>query len=88
MNTALPPLSIQTLIHRFDNVYSDQREHGYQGPPRHVRLARVTPAGGGLIAKSEDGTRCAVTGKECTLGLSSSSETISCGASAQNLARI
>ncbi|KJA20557.1 hypothetical protein HYPSUDRAFT_216934 [Hypholoma sublateritium FD-334 SS-4] len=64
MNTALPPLTIQTFLHPFNHVYSDQREHGDQGPSRHVRLSRVTPAGGGLIARNETGTRCAVTGKE------------------------
>ncbi|KIL58397.1 hypothetical protein M378DRAFT_112090 [Amanita muscaria Koide BX008] len=45
-------------------IYSDSRTHGYQGPSRYVRFPRVTSAGGGCIAKSEDGVRCAVAGKE------------------------
>ncbi|KDR78745.1 hypothetical protein GALMADRAFT_244288 [Galerina marginata CBS 339.88] len=63
MNTSVPHLSIKTFLNPFE-VYSDSRKHGYQGSPRNVRLGRVTPPGGGSIAKSEDGTRCAVTGKE------------------------
>ncbi|KAF9475478.1 hypothetical protein BDN70DRAFT_883675 [Pholiota conissans] len=63
MNTSLPQLTIQTFLNPFE-VYSDQREQGYQGSSRYVRLPRVTPAGGGLIARCEDGIRCAVTGKE------------------------
>ncbi|KZV67776.1 hypothetical protein PENSPDRAFT_610968 [Peniophora sp. CONT] len=43
--------------------YSDSREHGYQGPTRSVRLSRASTPGGGVIAKSEDGTRCVVAGK-------------------------
>src|SRR3954468_8444858 len=35
-------------------LYSDSREHGYQGPTRNVRLYRATPGGGGAVAKSED----------------------------------
>jgi len=61
MVVSVPQLSIQT----FANPFSDSREHGYQGTSRNVRLGRVTPPGGGSIAKSEDGIRCAVTGKEC-----------------------
>ncbi|TFK63945.1 WD40 repeat-like protein [Pluteus cervinus] len=45
-------------------VYIDARTQGYQGPSRSVRLVRATPSGGGAIARSEDGLRCAVTGKE------------------------
>ncbi|KAF8960014.1 hypothetical protein BDZ97DRAFT_1922438 [Flammula alnicola] len=63
MNASVPQLSIQTFLNPLE-LYSDSREHGYQGTSRHVRLPRVTPPGGGLIAKSEDGIRCAVTGKE------------------------
>ncbi len=47
------------------DVYSDSREHGYGGPTRHVRLPRTTSYGGGSIAKSEDGVRCVVAGREC-----------------------
>lgn len=64
MSTLGPQLTIQTLLNPPD-IYSDSRTHGYQGSSRDVRLGRVTPAGGGSIAKSEDGIRCAVTGKEC-----------------------
>lgn len=64
MNITLPQLTIQTFLNPFE-IYSDQREHGYKGSSRYVRLPRVTPAGGGLIARSEDAVRCAVTGKEC-----------------------
>jgi hypothetical protein len=64
MNITLPQLTIQTFLNPFE-IYSDQREHGYKGRSRYVRLPRVTPAGGGLIARSEDAVRCAVTGKEC-----------------------
>ncbi|EIW58869.1 uncharacterized protein TRAVEDRAFT_65085 [Trametes versicolor FP-101664 SS1] len=46
------------------DVYSDSREHGYGGPTRHVRLPRTTSHGGGSIAKSEDGVRCVVAGRE------------------------
>ncbi|KAF8150924.1 hypothetical protein B0H34DRAFT_156740 [Crassisporium funariophilum] len=63
MNTSVPQLSIQTFLNPF-NLYSDSRKHGYSGSSRNVRLARATPPGGGAIAKSEDGIRCAVTGKE------------------------
>ncbi|TFK81768.1 hypothetical protein K466DRAFT_501579 [Polyporus arcularius HHB13444] len=45
-------------------VFSDSREHGYRGPTRHVRLPRATTNGGGSIAKSEDGARCVVAGRE------------------------
>jgi hypothetical protein len=59
--------SVQKFSNPFDG-FSDSRTHGYQGPTRKVRLARVTPSGGGgAISKSEDGVRCAVTGKECEL---------------------
>lgn len=47
------------------NLFSDARTHGYQGSSRTVRLQRVSTAGGGAVAKSQDGLRCAVTGKEC-----------------------
>ncbi|KAF9546510.1 WD40 repeat-like protein [Agrocybe pediades] len=58
-----PQLNINTFLDPFE-VYSDARTHGYQGETRKVRLARVTPPGGGAISKSEDGMRCVVTGKE------------------------
>ena len=56
-------LTIQTTLNT-SNLYGDSRIFG-QGPTRNVRLPRATPGGGGSIAKSEDGVRCAVTGKEC-----------------------
>jgi WD repeat-containing protein 24 len=47
------------------DLYSDSREHGaYRGPSIFVRLPHVT-SGGGAIARNGDGSRCAVTGKEC-----------------------
>ena len=64
LNSAIPQLNIQTFLNPFE-PYSDSRKHGYQGSSRNVRLGRVTPSGGGAIAKSEDGTRCVVAGKEC-----------------------
>jgi hypothetical protein len=45
--------------------YTDARLHGYQGQTRTVRLPGAAPTGGGAIAKSEDGMRCVVAGKEC-----------------------
>jgi hypothetical protein len=57
-------LSIQTTLDG-SNLYGDSRTYGYQGATRNVRLPRATPNGGGAIAKSPDGLRCAVTGKEC-----------------------
>ncbi len=44
--------------------YTDARLHGYQGQTRTVRLPGAAPSGGGAIAKSEDGMRCVVAGKE------------------------
>ena len=46
-------------------IYSDSRFHGVQGPNRHVRISQATSQGGGAIAKSEDGLRCVVAGKDC-----------------------
>ncbi|KAK2464502.1 hypothetical protein APHAL10511_003481 [Amanita phalloides] len=46
------------------DIYSDSRTHGYQGPSRYVRYPRVVSPGGGCIARSGDGIRCAVAGKE------------------------
>ncbi|KAJ3813050.1 hypothetical protein F5876DRAFT_36006 [Lentinula aff. lateritia] len=46
------------------DFFYDPRTHGYQGPPRSVRLQRACANGGGAISKSSDGTRCVVTGKE------------------------
>ena len=45
--------------------YTDARLHGYQGQTRTVRLPGAARSGGGAIAKSEDGMRCVVAGKEC-----------------------
>ncbi|KAF8638431.1 hypothetical protein AX17_002213 [Amanita inopinata Kibby_2008] len=53
-----------TSVLRSIDFYSDSRSHGYQGPDRYVSIQRVTSTGGGCIAKSEDGTRCVVAGKE------------------------
>ncbi|KAI0003209.1 hypothetical protein BJV74DRAFT_812265 [Russula compacta] len=47
------------------DLYTDARLHGYQGPTRTVRLPGAVSSGGGAIAKSEDGERCVVAGKEC-----------------------
>ncbi|KAF8067048.1 hypothetical protein FPV67DRAFT_1497690 [Lyophyllum atratum] len=58
-----PQLSIQTSTNS-SSLYADSRASGYQGLTRNVRLYRASPSGGGAISKSEDGTRCAVTGKE------------------------
>lgn len=54
-----------SLIGYTADLYSDSRKHGYQGPVRNVRLYRATTNGGGTIAKSEDGLRCVVAGREC-----------------------
>jgi hypothetical protein len=51
------------------DFYSDSRTHGYRGPTRNVHLPRTTTNGGGLIAKSDDGVRCVVEGKECKLSI-------------------
>jgi hypothetical protein len=47
------------------DLYTDARLHGYQGATRTVRLPGAAASGGGTIAKSEDGERCVVAGKEC-----------------------
>ncbi|KAH9931931.1 uncharacterized protein B0H18DRAFT_1083425 [Fomitopsis serialis] len=47
-----------------NKTYSDARTHGYQGPTRLVRLPRATAGGSAAIAKSEDGIRCVVAGRE------------------------
>lgn len=64
MNRPGPQLTLNAIIKPLD-IPSDTKILGSQDPSRCVRLSRVTPAGGGAIAKSEDGYRCAVTGKEC-----------------------
>ena len=64
LNSVNRPLSIPPYLNSSDS-YSDSRKHGYQGSSRNVRLGRVIPSGGGALAKSDDGIRCAVTGKEC-----------------------
>ena len=53
-------------------VFSDSRGHGYKGPTRHVRFPRATASGGGSIAKSDDGIRCVVAGRECEYPVASS----------------
>ena len=55
-------LTIQNHLN-FSGPYSDSRIHGYQGSSWNVCLAWVIHA----ISKSENGIRCAVTGKECRL---------------------
>lgn len=47
------------------DIYSDSRSHGPQGPARHVRIPQAASQGGGAIARSEDGLRCVVAGKDC-----------------------
>ena len=64
LNSVNRQLSIPPYINPLE-PYSDSRKHGYQGSSRNVRLGRVIPSGGGALAKSDDGIRCAVTGKEC-----------------------
>lgn len=63
LNSALP----LSLTGYSADLYSDSRKHGYQGPVRNVRLHRATTNGGGTIAKSDDGLRCVVAGRECEL---------------------
>lgn len=58
---APPPLRPVTA-----DLFSDSRFHGYQGPSRNVRLPRASTNGGGTVAKSEDGVRCVVAGRECS----------------------
>ncbi|KAG1739394.1 uncharacterized protein EDB91DRAFT_1134938 [Suillus paluster] len=60
LNSAVP----LSLIGYTADLYSDSRKHGYQGPVRSVRSHRATTNGGGTIAKSEDGLRCVVAGRE------------------------
>ncbi|KAG0696924.1 hypothetical protein DFH29DRAFT_812461 [Suillus ampliporus] len=60
LNSAAP----LSLIGYTADLYSDSRKHGYQGPVRGVRFHRATTNGGGTIAKSEDGLRCVVAGRE------------------------
>lgn len=77
MNTPPPPSrprrpSLQLLPPNtsysgsLSDLYSDARTHGYSGHSKTVRLPRATASGGGAIAKSEDGTRCVVAGRECS----------------------
>jgi len=48
------------------DLFSDSRLHGHQGPTRNVRFPRAAASGGGTVAKSEDGVRCVVAGRECS----------------------
>ena len=59
-----PSIYTNSFAHLSD-LYTDARLHGYQGPTRTVRLPGVAASSGGAIAKSEDGERCVVAGKEC-----------------------
>ncbi|KAI6013318.1 hypothetical protein BKA83DRAFT_4360499 [Pisolithus microcarpus] len=57
-----PPKRLQLYS---NELFSDSRNHGqYQGPIRNVHLPRTTTQGGGTIAKSDDGVRCVVAGRE------------------------
>ncbi|KAF8838899.1 hypothetical protein BDN67DRAFT_970862 [Paxillus ammoniavirescens] len=60
------------------DLFSDSRKHGYHGPTRNVQLHRATTSGGGTMAKSEDGVRCVVAGRESLriLRMSDSDETL------------
>ncbi|KAG1810953.1 uncharacterized protein BJ212DRAFT_1526217 [Suillus subaureus] len=60
LNSAVP----LSLVGYTAELYSDSRKYGYQGPVRNVRLHRATTNGGGTIAKSDDGLRCVVAGRE------------------------
>lgn len=61
--TAAAPPPLQSFA---GDLFSDSRFHGYQGPSRNVRLPRATTSAGGTVAKSEDGVRCVVAGRECS----------------------
>ncbi|KAI9433933.1 hypothetical protein H4582DRAFT_2112706 [Lactarius indigo] len=58
-----PSIHINSFTSLSD-LYTDARLHGYQGLTRTVRLPRAAASSGGTIAKSEDGERCVVAGKE------------------------
>ncbi|KAG1883918.1 hypothetical protein F4604DRAFT_1648655 [Suillus subluteus] len=60
LNSAVP----LSLVGYTADLYSDSRKYGYQGPVRNVRLHRATTNGGGTVAKSDDGLRCVVAGRE------------------------
>ncbi len=65
MSTTLPPLTIQTFLPPF-NAYSDKGSTVTKAlVDMFVSRASLRQVGG-LIARNEAGTRCAVTGKECT----------------------
>jgi len=59
------PLIYTNSFAHLSDLYADARLHGHQGPTRTVRLPGAAASGGGAIAKSEDGERCVVAGKEC-----------------------
>lgn len=59
-----PSIQINSFTSLSDS-YADARLHGYQGLTRTVRLPGAAVSGVGTIAKSEDGERCVVAGKEC-----------------------
>lgn len=58
-----PSIQINPVTSLSD-LYTDARLHGHQGATRTVRLPGAAASGGGTIAKSEDGERCVVAGKE------------------------
>jgi hypothetical protein len=58
-----PSIYTNSVAH-LPELYSDARLHGHQGPTRTVRLPGAAASSGGAIAKSEDGERCVVAGKE------------------------
>ncbi|KAG8214830.1 hypothetical protein J3R82DRAFT_9979 [Butyriboletus roseoflavus] len=59
--TPVAPPPLQPFV---GDLFSDSRFHGYQGPSRNVRIPRASTNGGGTVAKSEDGVRCVVAGRE------------------------
>lgn len=79
-----PSIYTNSVAH-LPELYSDARLHGHQGPTRTVRLPGAATSSGGAIAKSEDGERCVVAGKEsaffgdgfmCTMFISLSDDRI------------
>ena len=70
-------LSVPPFQHPFPTIpnVADLRADGptppdpQAGPFRIARFPRASTNGGGTIAKSEDGERCVVSGRECKLPL-------------------
>lgn len=59
-----PSIYTNSFAHLSES-YTDARLHGHQGSTRTVRLPGAAASGGGAVAKSEDGGRCVVAGKDC-----------------------